>query len=83
MPPAALRGFSEQIQYEVKFPLKSSVWEGKLCYSQQQQYCCLLVSNEPAEGFILLVLLQVLGCGSLPTCSTETARFALLPLPLG
>lgn len=57
MPPAALRGFSEQIQYEVKFPLKSSGWEGKLCYSQQQQRCCcLLAGNEPAEGFISLVL---------------------------
>lgn len=56
MPPAALRGFSEQIQYEVKFPLKSSGWEGKLCYSQQQWCCCLLDGNEPAEGFISLVL---------------------------
>lgn len=58
MLPAVLRGFSEQIQYEVKFPLKSNGWEGKLCYLQQQQCCSLLVSNEPAEGFILLISLQ-------------------------
>lgn len=38
-PPAALRGFAEQIQSEVKFPLKSSGWEGKLRYWQQQQRC--------------------------------------------
>lgn len=38
-PPAALRGFAEQIQSEVKFPLKSSGWEGKLRYWQQQQWC--------------------------------------------
>lgn len=58
MLPAVLRGFSEEIQYEVKFPLKSNGWEGKLCYLQQQQCCCLLVSNEPAEGFILLISLR-------------------------
>lgn len=46
VPPAALRGFSEQIQFEVKFPLKSSGWEAKLCYSHAAAAGLLFISQQ-------------------------------------